>query len=139
MSTLTYAAKALTSNPNNFAALQCRTAANCMLSNLVEAIADAERGLYLFPNDVHCWLWKGTAHFHLKEYAEAAAAFRRGLQYEPTHARLQRGDYASHGWLKKLGARPCALHLTRAQYTAHVYLCTCMRARMYVLVLTPRA
>ena len=101
--TLTYATKALCKNPQCFPALQCRAAANCMLSNLTEAIADAERGLYLFPNDVHCWLWKSTAHFHLKEYAEAAAGFRRGLQYEPTHARLQRGYYASQGWLKKTG------------------------------------
>lgn len=102
---VTYACRALATNPNCFLALQCRAAANCMLCNFVEAITDAERALYLLPMDVHSWLWKGTAHFHLREYAEAAAAFRRGLQYEPTHARMQRGYHASQGWLKKTGGQ----------------------------------
>jgi tetratricopeptide (TPR) repeat protein len=81
----------LNRNPTSFEALRCRAAANCMLFRFVESIDDAERALYLFPGDESSWLWKGVSHFHLHEYAEAAEAFRSGLQYQPTHARLQRG------------------------------------------------
>eukprot|EP00906_Rhabdomonas_costata_P008019 RCo011445 len=64
--------------------LSNRSASYCLLGDYGRALDDAEAVLALRPEWAKGYSRKAAALQHLERYPEAIAAFRRGLELEPT-------------------------------------------------------
>jgi len=66
-----------------------RSLAYVKAGKFTEALADAEKCVAADPNWLRGYQRKGTALQNLKRYAEAVAAFKKGLELEPNNAQIK--------------------------------------------------
>ncbi|KAF3432919.1 hypothetical protein FNV43_RR24021 [Rhamnella rubrinervis] len=80
--------QAIALNPKNAELYADRAQANIKLSNLTEAVADANKAIELEPAMSKAYLRKGTACFKLEEYQTAKAALETGASLAPGESRF---------------------------------------------------
>lgn len=87
--------KAIAFDPKNPVYYSNRAAAHSSNSDHAAAVTDAEKAIEVDPAFVKSYHRLGHAHYALGEYSDAAAAFKRGLDLEPSNANLRTGYEAA--------------------------------------------
>lgn len=89
--------QAIARDPTNPVYYSNRAAAYSSDGQHVQAVADAEKAIQVDKSFVKSYHRLGHAHYALGNFAEAAAAFKRGLDLEPSNANLKTGYEAAKG------------------------------------------
>ncbi|EJD55100.1 TPR-like protein [Auricularia subglabra TFB-10046 SS5] len=83
--------QAIARDPTNPVYYSNRAAAYSSDAQHVQAVADAEKAIQVDKSFVKSYHRLGHAHYALGNFAEAAAAFKQGLDLEPSNANLKTG------------------------------------------------
>ncbi|XP_047940883.1 malonyl-coenzyme:anthocyanin 5-O-glucoside-6'''-O-malonyltransferase-like [Salvia hispanica] len=77
--------------PSNHVLYSNRSAAYACLHQFIEALSHAEKTVELKPDWAKGYSRLGAAHMGLRRYADAASAYKKGLQIDPSNDALKSG------------------------------------------------
>lgn len=82
---------AIALSPTNHILFSNRSAAYASLRNYADALSDAIKTVDLKPDWAKGYSRLGAAHWGLKQFQEAAAAYTKGLEIDPSNEALRTG------------------------------------------------